>query len=113
MSLKFPPMAIVSILHRLTGVLLFCLFPWILYLFSKTLSSEAEFQSTLLSLTTPCSKFFMWAFFSALIYHLLAGIRHILMDLGLGEGLVAGRRSSIMVIVLAAVLIIFLGIWLW
>jgi succinate dehydrogenase / fumarate reductase cytochrome b subunit len=112
-SLKYPPMAIASILHRLSGILLFFLFPWVLYLFSRSLLSEAEFQATLLSFSSSFPKILLWTFFSALIYHLLAGIRHIFMDIGWGEGLATSRFSSIFVIVLAAILIIFLGIWLW
>jgi succinate dehydrogenase / fumarate reductase cytochrome b subunit len=106
-------MAIASILHRLSGILLFLLFPWMLYLLNRSLISEVDFQATRMLLTAPLAKFFLWAFLSALIYHLIAGIRHICMDLGWGEGLAAGRRSSLAVIVLSAILIIFLGISLW
>jgi succinate dehydrogenase / fumarate reductase cytochrome b subunit len=55
----------------------------------------------------------LWGFGSAWMYHVLAGIRHMLMDLGYGESLPAGRYSAIAVMVLAGIAIIFLGVWIW
>ncbi|AHE66103.1 succinate dehydrogenase, cytochrome b556 subunit [Legionella oakridgensis] len=112
-SLKYPPMAIVSILHRISGIILFLLFPMLLYLFSLSLTSPLTFQDMSRILANPYCKLLLWAFSSALIYHLLAGIRHLLMDMGFAEGLETGRRSAIIVIILAIILIIFLGIWIW
>lgn len=112
-SLKFPPMAIVSILHRISGVLLFILFPILLCAFGVSLQSETDFQSIKNQLSGLPGKLLLWAFSVALIFHLLAGIRHILMDMGFGEGLQAGRRSAMLVIACAVVLMIFLGLWIW
>ena len=64
-------------------------------------------------LTNPYFKLPLWAFSTALIYHVLAGFRHMAMDIGLGEGLVTARRSAIVVIALAIVLTISLGVWIW
>jgi succinate dehydrogenase / fumarate reductase cytochrome b subunit len=112
-SLKFPPMAIASLLHRISGVVLFLLLPVMLFILGNSLQSEEIFAQTKSMLTNPCYKLVLWAFSAAMIYHVLAGIRHILMDMGFGEHLKAGRRSSILVIVLAVLLTIFLGIWIW
>jgi succinate dehydrogenase / fumarate reductase cytochrome b subunit len=43
----------------------------------------------------------------------IAGIRHVLMDMGLGEQLLAGKQTAIFVLVLSGGLALFLGIWLW
>lgn len=112
-TLKFPPMAIASVLHRISGVALFLLLPVMLFILCKSLQSEEIFAQTKTMLTNPGYKLVLWAFSAAMIYHVLAGIRHILMDMGFGEHLQAGRRSSILVIVLAVILTIFLGIWIW
>ena len=112
-SLKYPPMAIASILHRLSGVTLFLLFPVLLYFLSHSLSSEQGFEQVKTWLMNPFCKLLVWAFTAALTYHLFAGIRHLLMDMGFGEGLNAGRKSATSVMVLAVVFIIFLGIWIW
>jgi succinate dehydrogenase / fumarate reductase cytochrome b subunit len=112
-SLKFPPMAIASVLHRISGIALFILLPIILFILGRSLQSEEIFAQTKTMLTNPCYKLVLWAFSASLIYHVLAGIRHLLMDMGFGEHLNAGRRSAILVIVLAVILTIFLGIWIW
>ncbi|RUR00061.1 succinate dehydrogenase, cytochrome b556 subunit [Legionella septentrionalis] len=112
-SLKYPPMAIVSILHRISGLILFILLPVMLYLLGMSLRSTASFQLLQNLLVHPFYKLMLWGFSAALGYHLLAGIRHLALDMGWGEGLCAGRRSAVTVIVLAVILTIALGIWIW
>lgn len=112
-TIKFPPMAIVSILHRVSGIVLFILLPVMIFMLSQSLHSEESFNLLTIKLSGPYYKLIVWAFSTALIYHTLAGIRHMVMDLGFGEDLATGRRSSIVVIVLAVILAIFLGIWIW
>lgn len=112
-TLKYPPMAIVSILHRISGLILFLLLPMILYFFSLSLQSAESFDKLQTMIICPYTKVALWAFCSALIVHLLAGIRHILMDCGFGEQLIAGRRSAVAVIFLSTILIALLGVWLW
>lgn len=112
-TLKYPPMAIASILHRLSGILLFLLLPLILYFLSLSLKSPEAFACTQQSMANPFNKLALWLFCSAFSYHTLAGIRHVLMDLGFGEHLHTGRRSAITVIFLAILFTILLGIWIW
>lgn len=112
-SLKFPPMAIASILHRISGVLIFLLFPVVLFILSHSLQSEDSFAQTKMILTNPYYKLVLWAFGASMIYHVIAGIRHLIMDMGFGESLDAGRMSAVLIIVLAVILTIFLGIWIW
>lgn len=112
-SLSYPPMAIVSILHRISGMLLFILLPVLLFILGQSLQSEDSFTQMKTMLAAPFYKFVLWAFSASLIYHVLAGIRHIIMDMGLGEHLCTARRTALFVIVLAVILTIFLGIWIW
>ena len=113
-SLKFPPMAIVSILHRISGIGLFLLLPLMLYFLKLSLASAASFEHLQMLITT-CVwyKLVILAFTSAFMYHLLAGIRHLLMDMGFGETLVAARRSSFVVIGLSVIGSIIFGAYLW
>lgn len=113
MSLKFPPMAIASILHRVSGVILFILLPVIIFLLGQSLHSAEGFAQASSMLAHPCYKVTLWAFSAAMGYHILAGIRHLLMDMGFGEHLHAARCTAILVIVLALILTIFLGFWIW
>lgn len=112
-TLKFPPMAIVSILHRLSGLLLACLIPVVLLLFHLSLNSKATFELLQSYAAHPLSKLVLWFCLSSLIYHLLAGFRHMIMDSGVGESVTAAKSSSIFLIVLNAIVAVALGVWLW
>lgn len=112
-SMAFPPMAIASILHRISGIVLFILLPVMIYFLAQSVHSEETFNQLQTKLAMPGYKFILWAFSTALIYHLLAGIRHMIMDLGFGEELCTGRRTSILVIALAVIAALILGIWIW
>ena len=111
-SLKFPPMAIASILHRISGLVLFILLPIMMYFLSQSLASRASYDHLQVLLTQFHIKLLFWAFTTALLYHVLAGLRHIVMDMGFGEQLVVARRSSMTVILIAFIMAIFLGIWI-
>lgn len=113
MKMKFPPMAIVSILHRISGVFLFLLLPLPLYLLHQSLTSEIGFLDMQSFASMPIVQFLLWIFVSAALFHLFAGIRHMLMDLGLGENVKSGRVTAYVVIGLAVVAIILAGVWLW
>ena len=112
-SMKFPPMAVTSILHRVSGVVLFILLPVMIFLLSQSLHSEEMFNQVKIKLSEPYYKLIVWVFSTALAFHILAGIRHMIMDIGFGEDLHTGRRTSILVIVLTAIATIFLGMWIW
>lgn len=112
-TMKFPPMAIASILHRISGVVIFLLLPLLLYLLDQSLESAEHFANTVVFLQTTVGKLLMWTTLTAVIYHLLAGIRHLAMDYGYGETLKGGRNTAITVIALSAVLSVLAGVWLW
>lgn len=112
-SMKYPVTALTSILHRLSGILLFlCLFV-MLYALGKSLSSEEGFNEIKGMLLSPLGKLIAWVLYSALIYHLVAGVRHLIMDMGVGETLQGGKRGSVIVIIVSTLLIAAGPIWLW
>lgn len=112
-SLTYPPMAIASILHRISGIVLFLLLPPMLYVLHLSLASEASFTQLQQCLQNPYYKLILLGFSAAFAYHVLAGIRHMVLDTGWGEGLVAARRSAIALIALAVISTVFLGVWIW
>lgn len=112
-TIKFPITAIISILHRISGVLLFLLIPLVLWMLSKSLGDPIKFTELQLWLGSPLIKLVLWGLLSALLYHLIAGVRHIIMDMGWGEELTTARRSARWIIIMAVVLISLAGIWLW
>lgn len=112
-TIRFPIPAIVSILHRISGVVLFLLLPLLLWMFSLSLSSEQNFNKLQNFLTSSEIKMLVWLALAPLCYHLVAGIRHLFMDLHMGEGLKSGRRAAKLTIVFSIILMIFVGVWLW
>jgi succinate dehydrogenase / fumarate reductase cytochrome b subunit len=113
-SIKFPPMAIASILHRMSGIVLFLCLPIMLCFLQQSLASEASFLH-LKNLIMTCAwyKLLIWAFSAAWLYHLLAGVRHLLMDMGMGETVGAARRSAWTVIALSILGVLMMGACLW
>jgi succinate dehydrogenase / fumarate reductase, cytochrome b subunit len=113
-KIKQPLPAIISILHRVSGVFLFLLLPLLLGLFSQSLVSETAFNTLKASiLLHPVLRFFIWLTLSALLYHLIAGIRHLLMDIGIGETLSGGRIGARLVLIFSIILMVLAGICLW
>lgn len=112
-TIKFPPAAIISILHRVSGVLVFLLIPLLLWLAAKTLSSPEGFVVVQQILSGTTMKIILWITCSALLFHLVAGIRHIVMDLGYGETLRGGTIGSYLVALIAIILMIWTGVRLW
>jgi succinate dehydrogenase / fumarate reductase cytochrome b subunit len=84
-----------------------------LYALAKSLGSEDGFNDVKAYLTSPLVKLVIWALLSALLYHMVAGIRHLLMDSGIGETLEGGRLGSKIVIAISVVLIVLAGVWIW
>lgn len=112
-TLKFPLTAIVSILHRISGVILFLVIPILLCVLSYSLADATSFAIIKSWFAMPLIKLIVWGLSAALIYHLVAGIRHILMDLGYGESLAASRLGSRLVLGIAVLLILLMGVALW
>lgn len=112
-TIKFPIPAIASILHRVSGFILFLFIPFLLWILQLSLSSPEGFLALQQHFTSLYGKLFLGAFLAALIYHFIAGIRHLLMDAGIGETLKGGRLGASLTIIFSIILIGFLGIWLW
>lgn len=110
-TIKFPIAAIASILHRISGVVLFLLIPYALWLLYHSLHSETDFVFLTLTLQKPLFKLLSWAWLTALSYHLLAGIRHILADLHVGTSKRGGASGAWIVILLALISSIVIGYW--
>lgn len=111
--IKFPLSAITSIMHRLSGLLLLFLIPTILWMWQMSFASSQGFSHLQEILSDDVVKFILWIFLSGFVYHLFAGIRHLLLDVGIGESRKAGRLSGASVIAISFFFIILIGIWLW
>ena len=113
LTMKFPVMAIVSILHRISGVIIFLSIPFFLWMLSASLASEAALVGLQDCLAQWWVKWILWGVLTAVLYHVVAGVRHIIMDFGWGESLAAGKSSAIVVLVVAVIASLLVGVWLW
>lgn len=111
-QIKFPITAIVSILHRISGFVLFLLIPLALWALSYSLTADG-FAAMQEWMNCFFVKFFIWLCMLPLCYHLAAGIRHLLMDVGLGVTREGGRLSAYITFGVTILLIIMAGIWIW
>ena len=112
-TIKLPITAYTSILHRVSGVFLFIILGMLLYGLELSLSSEASFNTLKERIAQPWVKFLVWVTLSAFIYHLIAGIKHLLMDIDIGDGKESGRIGAMLTLLISFMLIILAGVWLW
>ena len=112
-AIKFPITAITSILHRVSGVILFFSIPILLYFLDLSLTSEFHFDLAKSYIQSIFGKLIVWAILSFITYHLFAGIRHIIMDCGIGESKEAGSLSSKILLIVSVIAILLIGFWIW
>lgn len=97
----------VSILHRVSGALLFLVFPFGVWGLSISLRDDAGFQRMADWVVHPLSKLILLLLIWALVHHALAGLRHLALDLHLG---IDGRRPRLSSI---AVMTVTVGVTLY
>ena len=112
-TFKFPLPAITSILHRVSGVALFIATAILLYLLQLSLSSEQGFSEAAAIMDGTLMKIVLWAITTGLFYHLIAGVKHLLMDLGWGETKQGAHLSAQITLGLAVLAAALAGAWIW
>lgn len=108
--IDFPVTAITSIIHRVTGVILFIFIPFILYFFYLSIESSSSFIIAKSILSNFYVFFALKIFFISFIYHTINGIKHMIMDLGFFESKDGSRLFSIislLIILIFSVLSLF------
>jgi succinate dehydrogenase / fumarate reductase cytochrome b subunit len=117
---RLPAAGVVSILHRASGMLMFFLLPFIVWLFDVSLSSEisyARFTSVFIAGAGFVPGWFFKLVALALIWsylhHFIAGVRHLWMDATHAVGLEFGRQSAMFTLVASGLLTLALGIKLF
>lgn len=109
LSIQLPIGALVSITHRLSGILVFLLIPFFLWALQLSLISPEGFNVLRDYAQMPWCKALIILSAAGLIFHLMAGFRHLLMDLHVGESKVAARFSARLVILVTLLLVIFVA----
>ena len=112
-TIRFPFPAMVSILHRVSGVVLFALMPVMTIGLYLSIQSEDSFLQVFAFFDTVFFKLIKCLMLWGIIHHLIAGTRHILLDLHFGMDLIIARLTSKIVLLLSFAISIFVGIWVW
>ncbi|MGI4778531.1 MAG: succinate dehydrogenase, cytochrome b556 subunit [Janthinobacterium lividum] len=111
---RLPPAGIVSILHRVSGVLMFVLMPFVIWMFDASVSSEVSFARFKATFNIGFSGIFfklvalalIWAF----LHHFIAGLRHLWMDVSHDAvNKQFGQTSAKAVLVSSVLLTVVLG----
>ena len=112
-TIRMPLPAIVSILHRISGLFLFFCIPLMLWTLEYSFTYEG-YDVIQQWLSTFWVKFIFWLLLAAFCYHLVAGVRHLLSDfLQIGESKKGGKFSAMLTLVITGLLVILAGVWLW
>jgi succinate dehydrogenase / fumarate reductase cytochrome b subunit len=103
----------VSILHRLSGVILVLAIPLLLYILQQSLTSQ-QFYSTLYGFSQNISVkilyiLILWAF----IYHLCSGVRFLFLDIHQGIEIKTSKITAMVVVIISTILTVILGVLLW
>ncbi len=112
-TIHLPFQALVSITHRITGVISFVGIGILLYMLDVSLESEAGFAGLKELMDLFLVKFVIWGVTAALIYHTIAGVKHLIMDIGIGETLEGGLLGARLVAGLSAVLMLLAIAWIF
>jgi succinate dehydrogenase / fumarate reductase, cytochrome b subunit len=119
-SYRLPPAGWVSILHRISGALMFVLLPFIIWMFDKSLSSEfsyakftAAFKAGMLGLPGWMWKLVALALIWAYLHHFIAGVRHLIMDGWHKVDKAFGNSSAWFTLVVSLLLTVALGLKLF
>ena len=113
-TIALPITSYISILHRVSGVVMFVAVAVFLWLLETSLASETSFNELSNLFSNPFSQVVVWGTLAALAYHSVAGMRHMIMDFGIGEdSFQAGRLSAWVALAVAAIVIAIITLWVF
>lgn len=117
---RLPPAGWVSILHRVSGALMFLLLPFIIWMFDTSISSEISFAKFTSVFTLGVGivpgwffKLLVLAIMWAYLHHFIAGLRHLWMDINHAVSKEFGRSSALFTLGLGTLLTLVLGLKLF
>jgi len=113
-KIREPVMAVVSIFHRVSGVILFLAIPFMIYWLALSVRSSEGFASASSYFDSPWLKLIGLVLAWSLVHHFFTGIRYLLMDISIAENLPAARISAWLVFgIVALVMLVVIGVmWL-
>ena len=111
--IKLPLPGFVSILHRISGLLLFIALPLLLMMLQYSLRSIVTFTQLMEVLVHPLAKLALFGLLWAFLHHFCAGLRFLAIDLHQVRNLARARSSSKVVLAASLLLTVLVGAKLW
>ena len=111
-KIRLPVGGIVSILHRVTGVLLVLLLPFGIYMLQRSLHDPVAFMEITGRLGTSLGRFAMLIVVWLFAQHFFSGIRHLLLDIDVGIDRAKARRGAWLTFVASLFVLLLAGICL-
>ncbi len=108
-----PLAAIVSISHRITGGALFVGVAFALYALDMALSSPEGFRQAAEMIHQPFPAFVLFGLLFVLMFHIVAGVKHLLLDFHIGDTYAAAKNGAVAVIIISLLATAVLGAMLW
>jgi succinate dehydrogenase / fumarate reductase cytochrome b subunit len=110
---RLPLAGLVSILHRISGLFMFLLLPFILFLLDRSLTSESTFEYFRIFTSGWFIKLVILALSWSYLHHFCAGVRHLVMDMHIGLDKDSARQSSVVVLAVSLVLAVLVALKLF
>jgi len=111
LQFRWPVIALASISHRIAGVVLFVGLAVLLYALEVSLSSEAGFETVKTWTNSAVGKVITWGLLSALAYHFVAGVKHLILDGSDAESLLAATWAARITLAVSAILMGLAAYW--
>ncbi len=112
-TISMPATANASILHRITGVAMFFALIFVIYAWAISLQSAEGFAHAQELMQGVIGKIIAIGTLGALSYHIIGGLRHMVMDMGHWEELESGSLSAKLAIAIWLVTLVLAGVWIW
>jgi succinate dehydrogenase / fumarate reductase cytochrome b subunit len=111
LQFRWPVIALASISHRIAGVVLFVGLAVLLYALEISLSSEAGYETVKTWMNSAVGKVITWGLLSALAYHFVAGVKHLILDGSDAESLLAATWAARITLAVSAILMGLAAYW--
>lgn len=110
---RLPLAGLVSILHRISGFLMFLLLPFVLYMLERSITSEISFDYLRGFASNWFVKLIILALSWAYLHHFAAGVRHLFMDMHVGLSKEGSRHSAASVLAISLFLTLLVALKLF
>lgn len=108
-KIKLPLPGVLSIFHRVSGVLLILTMPFLVWIFGLSLQSNESFEYTVKLLSDSILvKLAIVAVLWSITHHMLAGLRFLLIDAGAGVSKQTSVQSSVLILIVSTVALLAL-----